>query len=144
MKSVLHASPPPLIPFGYMGTSTTSQISEHLHSQGGLQIPDQKSWWTQPVCSYSDLTGPQSPRGLTESLSKGTVGGKARNMEKFVFFQVGLPQKQHTTTALSIINWKKYQRIAEVPTLWLGRDLNSCLPVSRGCLLLRAKFFHTD
>lgn len=142
MKRVLHSSLPQLIPLGCVDTSTASQISENLHSQGGLQVPVQKSWWTQPVCSFSDLTRPQSPRSLTESLSKDAVGGKARNMEKlFPSWTASQAAHHNCTTNYKL---KKYQRIAEVPGLWLGRDLNLCLPISRGCLLVRAKIFHRD
>lgn len=103
----------------------------------------QKSWWTQPVCSFSALTRPQSPRSLIESPSKDTVCGKARNMEKCVFPSWTAPQAAHHNCTINY-KLKKFQRIAEVPTLWLGRDLNLCLPISRGCLLVRDRLFHRD
>lgn len=62
-----------------------------------------------------------------------------QKIQRNMFFQVGLSQKQHTTAVLSILNWEKYQRNAEVHSLWLCRGPNLCLPASKGCLLLRAE-----
>lgn len=98
---------------------------------------------TQPECTSSDLTRPQSPRSLTKGLSKDTVGGKARNMEKCVFPSWTASEAAHHNCTIKY-KLKKYQRIAEVPSLWSGRDLNLCFPISRGCLLVRAKLFHGD
>lgn len=139
MQKVLCMSLPQLFLHGHMDTNTIRQAPGLLSSWGWMQIPVQKSWWAQPLCSPSGLTWPQCPRSLPEPPWRLPQLVERQEIWRKVFFQVGLPQKQHRTAVLSIINWKKYQRNAEVHSLWLGRDLNLCLPVCRGCLLLRAE-----
>lgn len=100
-------------------------IDEHKHCLPNFRAspfsrrstgPSSEILVTQPECTSSNLIRPQSPRSLTERLSKDTVGGKARNMEKCVFPSWTASEAAHHNCTINY-KLKKYQRIAEVPSL---------------------------
>lgn len=120
---------PQLIPLGHLGTNTTCQPVRlqglSVLKEGCRSLFRNPSWLS--LCVH-----PQAWHGLSAPAASQRVSLKAKLVERQgiwrnVFLQVGLSQKQHTTAILSIINWKKYQKNAEVHSLWLGRDLNLCL-----------------
>lgn len=94
-------------------------IDEHKHCLPNFraspfsrraQIPVQKSWWLSQSVHPQILQGPRAP-GASQRDSLRTQLVERQGIWRNVFFQVGLPQKQHTTTALLSINWKNTKEL---------------------------------